>query len=70
MNWKFVHVNTTQFIKWVHEYCDLSTKSQGHPLTFVQGHLDIYFPTSSTAKPLGPPKPNFMPVYSKINFAP
>ena len=38
----------------------MSTRGQGHCLTFIQIHSDLYFLTSSVANPLGPLKPNFM----------
>ena len=41
--------------------CDGSQSSRGEGccLTFVQGHLDMYF-QASAQKPLGPSKPNFI----------
>ena len=32
----------------------MGTRDQGHCLTFVQGHSDLYLETSSAAKPLSP----------------
>ena len=38
----------------------MSTRGQGHCLTFVQVHTDLYFQTSSAPKPLGALKPNYV----------
>ena len=41
----------------------MGIRGQSHCLTFVKDHSDLYFQTSSAAKPLGPSNPNFMQSY-------
>ena len=46
---------------WLTEYMDTyDTKGQGHCLTFVQGHADLYFQRPSAPKLLATSKPNFI----------
>ena len=55
MNCKLVQV-VDIVSTWIH----MSTRGQDHCLTFVQGHSDLYFQTSSSAaKPLCPSNPKF-----------